>query len=330
MSDDEAINSAMAPVGGPGSPLADAWYLTGPTATGKTAAAIALAERWPVEVVALDSMTVYRGMEVGTAKPTLDERQRVPHHLIDFLDPHESSSVDGYLRRAVRIVNEIRERGRQPLLVGGTPLYLKAALRGLFQGPPADIAVRAALMERIEREGAASLHQELAAVDPAAAQRINENDARRIVRALEVHRLTGRPISSFQQQFGQPAESPPRVACLMRPRSELYDRINRRVVAMIDAGWLEETRQLLARQPPPSREARQAIGYAELARHLADELTLPQAVTLIQTRTRQFCKHQLTWFRHLPECVVMEMATDESSRSVADRLLAFYTAQCSP
>jgi tRNA dimethylallyltransferase len=305
-----------------------ALILTGPTACGKSALALELAARVGAEIVALDSMTVYRGMDVGTAKPTADERARVRHHLIDVLDPWESPTVAWWLDRAAEACRDITARGKRPLFVGGTPFYLKALLHGLFPGPPGDVVLRRTLEAEAERDGVAALHARLAAVDPRTAARLHPNDVRRVVRALEVHALTGRPISDWQQTWDTPAfaESPESVpppaaipaVVLELPRDVLYGRINRRVDAMLAAGWLDEVRRLRALPRPLSREARQALGYRELLAHL--DGTGPaweQTVELIRTHTRQLAKRQLTWFRHLP--TLTPVAGD--ARDLAEQVL---------
>lgn len=303
----------------------NALILTGPTACGKTALALEVAERIGAEIVALDSMTVYRGMDVGTAKPTPAERARIPHHLIDVLEPWESLTVAWWLDRAAEACRDITSRGKRPLFVGGTPFYLKALLHGLFESPPADAELRRTLEAEAERDGKEKLHARLAAVDPKTAARLHPNDVRRVVRALEVHALTGKPISDWQQTWDTPsfAESPgaavgvpssparqetapvriPAVV-LELPREVLYDRINRRVDAMLAAGWLDEVRRLRELPRPLSREARQALGYRELLAHLDGAgPDWGATVELIRTHTRQFAKRQLTWFRHLPQLV---------------------------
>ncbi|MFO0944539.1 MAG: tRNA (adenosine(37)-N6)-dimethylallyltransferase MiaA [Planctomycetota bacterium] len=302
----------------------DCWFLTGPTASGKSTLALALAERFPVEIVALDSMTFYRGMDIGTAKASPADQARVPHHLIDVLDPSESASVDWYLREAERVCGKIRERGRKPLFVGGTPLYLKAALRGLFEGPPENRAIRERLAAEANETGSALLHQRLAAVDPKAAERIHPSDLRRIIRALEVHELTGRPITEWQNEFALPANPPPAVACLTRPRPELYQRINDRVLSMLETGWIDETDRLLRLDPPMSRQAAQAVGYYEIGEFLAGRMDKATMVETIQRRTRRFCKHQETWFRHIEECVILPTEQQEPETKVIERLTAFF------
>ncbi|OWK43542.1 tRNA (adenosine(37)-N6)-dimethylallyltransferase MiaA [Fimbriiglobus ruber] len=294
----------------PPTAFADALILTGPTGSGKSAVALELAEQMGCEIVALDSMTLYRGMDIGTAKPTREEMARVPHHLVDVLDPWESGSIAWWLDRAAEACAAIRARGRRPLFVGGTPFYLKALLCGLFDAPPVDPAVRRALEEEAERIGKGALHERLASIDPKTAARLHPNDVRRVVRALEVFETTGRPISSFQQTWDTPAfasgESPSPVplpcVAIEWPREVLYQRIDARVIAMLDAGWLDEVRRLRELPRPLSKEAAQALGYRELTTFLDGASGWPETVALIQMRTRQFAKRQLTWFRSLPGC----------------------------
>lgn len=269
--------------------------LTGPTASGKSAVALELAEQLDAEIVSLDSMTVYRGLDVGTAKPTAADRARVPHHLLDEFDPWESANVAWWVRRAAEVVADIRARGRTPLLVGGTPFYLKAALHGLPPAPPADAAVRARLEAEAEALGATKFHERLRQEDPLSAARLHPNDVRRTVRAREVFAVTGRPLSSFTAD-----PQPPLPAVFLDwPRAELHRRIDDRVPQMLTTGWVEEVRRLLALPRPVSKEAWQAIGYREVAAHLAGGPSLADTTELIRAATRQFAKRQLTWMRGL-------------------------------
>ena len=225
----------------------DCWFLTGATATGKTGVALALAQRLGAEIVSLDSMTIYRGMDIGTAKPTREERAVVPHHLLDIVEPADEYSVAQYVDDAAATVAAIRARGREVLFVGGTPLYLKSLLRGLFDGPPANWELREEIEEELEQVGQAALHERLTQVDPVAASAIHPHDTRRMIRALEVFRATGEPLSHQQMQFddGRRAEEC-RVFVLRRERAELHRRIEGRVEAMIDAGLVDEVRGLTA------------------------------------------------------------------------------------
>lgn len=296
-------------------PLHRAIYLTGPTASGKTAVGVALARRLNAEVIALDSMTVYRGMDIGTAKPTLDERHGVPHHLIDVLDPWESASVAWYRDLAQGIAESILARGRVPLFVGGTPLYLKACLRGLFRGPAADLELRADL----EQEASSDLHRRLVTVDPASAARLHENDRRRVIRALEVHDLTGRPLSAFQKEHDQPA-SGVKVVALRRPREFLHERINRRVHEMFENGFVDEVCALQEASRPLGDVSAQGVGYRELIELLAGRMNLAQTIEAIQIRTRQFAKRQETWFRGLAEVIAWPVEESETAQETAGRL----------
>ena len=291
----------------------DCWFLTGPTAAGKTRVGLELARQLDAEIISLDSMAVYRGMDIGTAKPTAAERVLVPHHLIDLVDPDSDYSLAQYVDAAAAAAGDIRERGKQVLFVGGTPLYLKSLLRGIFQGPPADWAFRTQVKEEVEQVGTAALHERLQQVDPLTAARLHPNDTRRIIRALEVYRLTGRPISHLQTQFdeGRPAAEC-RVFVLDWPREILHQRIDARVGRMIELGFVDEVRRLRERFPRLSRTAAQAVGYREMIGHLAGEYGLDEAVAKIGLRTRQLSKRQGTWFRSLSECrrIVLEEGRD--------------------
>ena len=303
-------------------PFARAVYLTGPTAAGKTAVGAALARRLGAEVVALDSMTLYRGMDIGTAKPTLAERQEVPHHLIDVLDPWESASVAQYRGWARAKAEEIEAKGRRVLFVGGTALYLKALLRGLFEGPGADPDRRRALEDEAEKNGEAALHARLAALDPATAARLHPHDRRRVVRALEVFEATGRPLSAWQTEHARRADPAVPVFALERPRAELVDRINRRVLQMFADGLVEEVRRLQAGPQPIGPTAAQGVGYREVLDHLEGRLDEAETIERVQARTRQFAKRQMTWFRGLAEVERWPIPPDEPPERTAERLAA--------
>ena len=281
---------------------ADCWYLTGPTASGKTAVALEMARRLDAEIISLDSMALYRGMDIGTAKPTAAERATVPHHLIDVIEPHEEYSVAQYVTAAEDAAQQIVARGRKPLFVGGTPLYLKVLLRGMFSGPEADWDFRRHLQELAEREGDEALHARLAQVDPAAARRLPAKDRRRIIRALEVYEKTGETITDLQQQFehARPAAEC-KVVMLDWPREQLVERIDARVEGMFTAGLVDEVKVLLAAEHPPGRTAAQAVGYREVIDYLRGARDFGETVELVKLRTRQFAKRQMTWFRSLSE-----------------------------
>jgi tRNA dimethylallyltransferase len=309
----------------------DCWFLTGATAVGKTAVGIALAKRLDAEIISLDSMAIYRGMDIGTAKPTAAQRAEVPHHLLDIVEPGEEFSVAQYVDAVSHVVEGIRARGREVLFVGGTPLYLKSLLRGLFEGPPADWQLRQEIADELQLVGQEALHQRLAQIDPVAAANIHPHDTRRLIRALEVYRATGEPISHQQLQFeeGRPAEQC-KVFVLRRQRSELLARIEVRVEGMIAAGLVEEVKQLVATGgsvaaatgPPAStlglgRTARQAVGYREALDYLTGEYGREEMIVRIKARTRRFAKRQGTWFRSLGECRFIDIVGELDAEKIA-------------
>jgi tRNA dimethylallyltransferase len=273
--------------------------VVGPTASGKSALALAIAEAAGAEVVSADSQQVYRGMDIGTGKLPVGERARVPHHLIDVIDPDEVMSAARFVALADAAIAGAAARGRPTVVAGGTGLYVRALLRGLFEGPAADLELRA----RLEAEGAPALHERLRAVDPTAAARILPGDLRRLVRALEVHTLTGVPISTHQEAHGiraAPPRYPSRWVGLDPPRDELAARIDARVDAMFAAGLVDEVRGLAARHPL-DRRAFDAIGYREIRAHLAGQLSLDDARAQMKAATRRYARRQRGWFRTEPE-----------------------------
>lgn len=293
----------------------------GVTASGKGRAAFELAQILDAEIVSVDSMKVYRRMDIGTAKPPEEVRRRVRYHMIDVVEPSESFSVGLYLDGALAALEEIRGRGKNAIAVGGTALYIKALLYGLFEGPGRDEDIRAELQARGEAEGWAPLHAELRAIDPEAADRINPNDAKRIVRALEVYRLTGRPISSYQRQFE--AEKPARdwVLIGLRRKKEIESRrINARVRKMIELGLVDEVRSLLTEETPLSEQARCAIGYAEMIEHLEGRMELADAIERIKINTRRLAKGQRTWFKTFRGVNWIDVGDEESDESISRRV----------
>ncbi|MEL0095117.1 MAG: tRNA (adenosine(37)-N6)-dimethylallyltransferase MiaA [Planctomycetaceae bacterium] len=298
------------------------WFLTGPTASGKTNAALVLAERIGAEIISLDSMAIYRGMDIGTAKPSLEQRSQVVHHMIDILDPNESFSVAEYLARAHRIVDEIRQRGNKALFVGGTPMYLKVLLRGIFGGPAADWEFRQQVEEQIELHGKQALHRQLAMVDPVSAHKFHPNDIRRVTRALEVYHLTGEPISHQQQEFESQNKSNKKfVFQLSWPRDVLHQRIEKRVVAMFEAGLVREVQQLLESYQELGRTALQAVGYREVLEHLRGERDLDETMQQVVYHTRRFARRQETWFRGFPECQQVTMTNEMTPEEVVDTII---------
>jgi tRNA dimethylallyltransferase len=297
--------------------------LLGPTASGKSAVALELARRRHAEILAIDSMKLYKRLTIGVAKPTPAERAVAPHHLIDWKEPWESCSVAEWLAEAERVIREAQARGVPLLAEGGTALYVQALREGLFTGPGRDAELRRRLEAEAETHGVARLYARLGEVDPDAAQRILPGDLRRIVRALEVHELTGEPISARQRQWGRPREDLRfRVACLNMERKALYRRIDERVDRMLAAGWLEECRMLAALEKPLSREAQAALGYRVLFAQLRGEVTPEQARERICYDTHHFARRQLSWFRRFPGVVWVETAADEAPPAVADRVAA--------
>jgi tRNA dimethylallyltransferase len=295
------------------------WFLTGATAVGKTGVGLTLAKRLGAEIISLDSMAIYRGMDIGTAKPSLAERAAVPHHLVDIIDPTEEYSVAQYVAAAKETVAELRARGRDVLFVGGTPLYLKALLRGLFDGPPADWQSRREIAEELGVAGQQALHERLTQVDPVAARHIHPHDTRRLIRALEVFRATGEPISHQQMQFEDSRSADQcRVFVLRRERLEQHRRIEHRVHAMIDAGLVEEVRRLTFDGRDLGRTARQAVGYREALGFLANECDRDTMIERIKARTRRFAKRQGTWFRSLSECRFVDVSGELDTADLAE------------
>ncbi len=294
-------------------PALKAWALIGPTASGKTAAAMHLAKRLPIEIISMDSALVYRGMDIGTAKPTAAEQAQVPHHLIDLIDPCEAFSAAQFAQAALACMADIHARGRWPVIVGGTFLYLKALLEGLDDLPVSDPSVRALWQQRASESGWPALHAQLMAVDPVSAQRLSPNDAQRIGRALEVWSLTGKPLSAL---WGQRTASAPAVDVTLfsfepQDRAWLHARIAQRFEAMLDQGFLDEVRALKARSDlTADLPAMRCVGYRQ-AWQILDELHRPedslspeQLTRLRDTgvaATRQLAKRQLTWLRSMPK-----------------------------
>jgi tRNA dimethylallyltransferase len=295
--------------------------LAGPTASGKSAASMALAQRWPVEIIVMDSATIYRGMDIGTAKPTAEERARVPHHLLDIRDPAQSYSAAEFARDAAALAQDIRARGRIPLLCGGTMLYYKALREGLNDLPEADPAIRRQLDAEALARGWPALHAELARVDPATAARLAPNDSQRLQRALEIWRGSGRPMSDWLARPPVPVLPGWRFATIsLEPsdRSVLHARIARRYRTMIDAGLLDEVRALHARADlHPGLPSIRCVGYRQLWDHLDGRIALDQAIEQAIAATRQLAKRQITWLRSLPQRISVDCLSDQAAEQVA-------------
>jgi tRNA dimethylallyltransferase len=303
--------------------------IAGPTAVGKSKIALRLAEQLGGEIISADSMQVYRGLDIGTAKPSPADRARVPHHLIDICDLTESFDAAQFARLAHCAVAEVQSRGHVPVLCGGTGLYFKAFLEGLGETPPADPRLRAEL----EAVPLKKLLDELRERDPATFEKIDKKNPRRVVRALEVIRLTGQPFSKQRAEWNVlPASSPEdlkseiparcrnHVFCLIRQPADLHARINARVDAMFKRGLVDETHELLKRGLAENKTAMQAIGYRQVVEHLRGERSLAETIELVKIRTRQFAKRQLTWFRAQKNLEWIELKPDESLEKCAQKI----------
>lgn len=275
--------------------------ISGPTAAGKTATALSVAGDFNAEIINADSMQVYRGLDIGTAKPTSAERKKIPHHLLDVVEPDENYHAGRFQQDADAAIMEMLPRRKLPLVVGGTGLYIKSLLYGLCEMPPIPAEIRLQVQDELEKDGVENLHGHLGEVDPPVAARLAPRDKVRIVRAMEVYRATGRSISYFQEQhrFSRSKYSflYLYLAC---ERTKLYRRIADRVQQMMNLGFLEEVKGLLDRGFSPELKSLQSIGYRQLIRHLAGELTLVEAVELIVRDTRRYAKRQETWFLKVP------------------------------
>ncbi len=271
--------------------------ILGATASGKSDLALAAARAAGGEILSVDSMAVYRHMDIGTAKPSPADRQSVPHHLIDLVEPDQTFAVAQFVELADTVITDAAARGVPLVATGGTPLYYKSLFEGIFDGPGADETIR----DRLRELSGQQLHEQLKLVDPSTAQRLHPNDTRRLIRALEVYEITGKPISFFQQQWNRPAARHQALwVGLDWDREVLSRRINARVRAMLDAGWLDEVRGLLEQYPQLSRTAAEATGYAELIAHLQGRCSLDEAAEQIKIATRQLARRQMKWFRRFP------------------------------
>ncbi|HLF13645.1 MAG TPA: tRNA (adenosine(37)-N6)-dimethylallyltransferase MiaA [Bacteroidota bacterium] len=289
----------MTPPAAPGAgnhPPGRVLALVGPTASGKTALALSVARLLPCEIVSADSRQVYRDMAVGTAQPSAAELRETTHHFVGELPPDREFNAGSFGTIGRRTIGGIFGRGRLPLVVGGSGLYLRSLLRGLFEGPEAERAVREALEARLKTAGAENLLEDLRKVDPAAAEKLGPVNARRIIRALEVYELSGRTITELHRAGIEIPFDSLQIG-LRWPRPALYERINARVIGMVNEGLVEETRQLLERGYPPALHSLQTVGYREAIAHLGGRITRQEMIATIQMNTRRFAKRQMTWFR---------------------------------
>jgi tRNA dimethylallyltransferase len=291
-------------------------FIAGPTAVGKSEIALRLAEQLGGEIISADSMQVYRGLDIGTAKPSAAERARMPHHLIDICDLKENFDAAQFIRLAQKVVEEIQSRGHVPIFCGGTGLYFKAYLSGLGEAPATNPELRAEL----EAASFESLLRELRERDPTAYAQIDKQNPRRVIRAVEVIRLTGKKFSEQRAEWKVQRAVPAKTNfyCFTRPPADLHARINTRVDAMFARGLVDETRELLKRGLEQNKTAMQAIGYRQVVEHLRGDRTLVETIELVKSRTRQFARRQLTWFRRQLEPEWIELKPDESLEQIAN------------
>ena len=302
--------------------MKDLIILTGPTAVGKTELSLKLAQKIEAEIISADSMQIYQEMDIGTAKASAAERKQVKHHLIDFLSPEADYSVSQFQDDCDRVITEIKAKGKIPMLVGGTHLYLRAVLEG-FMLPEIepDYQLRDSLEKMAAAEGTEKVHQILAEKDPQTAEKLHPNDLRRVIRAIEIYKQTGKTKSFYKKKQN---ERPPRYSAykfaLIRSRENLYQRINQRVDLMMKAGLLEEVKTLIERHHNLSDTARQALGYKELISHLNGEISLEEAVYEIKKRSRHFAKRQLTWLRKEENLIVFNIE-EENKEHILEIML---------
>ncbi len=287
--------------------LEHSYIITGPTASGKTNLAIKIAKQLDSEIICMDSMTLFKGMDIGTAKPNKSQQEEVKHHMLDVLCPTESSNVKSWLTSSKKIATNLIEKGKSPVFVGGTPFYLKALLLGLFKMPEIPKQIRIDLEAKFPQENFSEAHSFLMQVDPFSAKKIHPNDRRRIIRALEVWFALGKTISSLQKQWDLNSNSafdPVKIKCiwLQIPRPQLHQRIHLRTANLLQNGWVEETKALRLKHPILGKEASQAIGYSQILNYLDGGIPYQEMEEKINIETRQFAKRQETWFRHLPGC----------------------------
>ncbi|NLC36869.1 MAG: tRNA (adenosine(37)-N6)-dimethylallyltransferase MiaA [Alcaligenaceae bacterium] len=295
--------------------------LVGPTASGKSAASLALAARWPVEIIVMDSATIYRGMNIGTAKPSADEQARVPHHLIDIRDPAESYSAAEFRSDTLDLIRQIQERGRFPVICGGTMMYYKVLREGISNLPTADAALRAQIDEEARQRGWPGLHAELAVYDPASAARLAPNDSQRLQRAIEIYRVSGIPMSEWLARDKPSAPAHDYLTLSLEPgnRLELHARIAQRYQAMLADGLLEEVMQLRARGDlHTGLPSIRCVGYRQLWDHLEGKVSLETAVEQAIAATRQLAKRQLTWLRSNPDRQIVDCLLPDATARIVE------------
>jgi tRNA dimethylallyltransferase len=267
-------------------------------------------------------MLFYRGMDIGTAKPSPGMRELVPHHFIDIIDPWESYSVGKYVDDVEALINDAGSKERKFLIVGGSPLYIKGLVDGIFNGPEADWNIRRELEELAEKKGNQYVHGILQKIDPVKAEELHPNNLRRIIRAIEVYRITGEPVSVLQEQYKLARESYQfKVMCIAREREDIYRRINERAETMFDKGLVDEVKSLLENPEGISKQARQALGYKEVIQYIDGEITLGDAKEMVGLNTRRFAKRQMTWFRGFPDVQWLEAEEHEGPGSISEKII---------
>lgn len=300
----------------------DLIVITGPTGVGKTELSLLIAERLNAEIINCDSRQLFRDFNIGTAKPTWEQQQRVAHHLLDWLEPHQRSNASDFAEKANRIITELRQQNKRILLVGGTGFYIKAVLFGLFDAPATDTDMRDELREQEEQKGPGYLHRQLTMFDPESAQRIHPADVQRTIRALALYYQTGKKISDYQREHQFREKNYPfRYFYLLRDRDDLYRRIDRRVETMLCSGWLDEIQKLLGKGVSLQSEPMSSIGYQQLVHYLQGSLSLDEAKTLIQQGTRRYAKRQMAWFKKVKEGEAIFLSEDDSVENVCLRIM---------
>jgi len=299
------------------------WILTGPTASDKTEIGFNIAKEINNEIISADSMLFYRGMDIGTAKPPLTMRELVPHHFIDIIDPWESYSVGKYVEDVEDLINSNSEQKRKYLIVGGSPLYIKGLVNGIFNGPEADWKLRGQLEEIAGKEGSLHVHDILQKIDPVKAKELHQNDLRRIIRAIEVYKITGEPVSVLQERYKlERSKYKFKIICITRERSEVYRRINERVETMFDKGLVGEVKSLLDSPKGLSKQAKQALGYKEIIEYFDGRLSLSEAKELVKLNTRRFAKRQMTWFRSFQDIQWLEAKEHDEPKVITDKVFS--------
>ena len=297
------------------------WILTGPTASGKTEIGFRVAQRIEGEIISADSMLIYRGMDIGTAKPSSSMRQNIPHHLIDIVNPWESYSVGKYARDAEGVISNL-DKKKNFVIVGGSPLYIKGIIDGIFSGPEADWRIRKELQKLATEKGNSFVHGILQKIDPVTAQKLHPNDLRRIIRAIEVYKKTKKQISVLHGQYRKEKRSHDfKIICIAREKEDRYRRIDGRVEAMFEKGLVDEVKSLLDNSHGLSRQARQALGYKEVIRYLEGECTLSEVKEMIKLNTRRFSKRQMTWFRSFPNVCWLEAKEGEEMEVISEKII---------